>query len=185
MTNNMQRVGQFVGYTSTGQEVYEYNPPVLLPDPAIEIFRAHKDAKLPAKGTPDSAAWDLYSIDAGEIYPGETKIFSTGLILRPPAGYHIKVWGRSGFGMKYGVGIPHGVGTVDYDFAGPDDVMRVVLHRTCSATIHKEFYDPLKIEVGERIAQMTVEKTNIFTFKELDHPPKELSRGGWGSTGRK
>lgn len=156
----------------------------LTPGP-IELYRANPLAKLPTKGTTDSAAWDLYSIDAAEIYPGETKVFSTGLIIRPPLGYHIKVWARSGFGMKYGVGIPHGVGTVDYDFAGPDDIMRVVLHRTCSEGFNREFYNPLPIAIGDRIAQMTVEKTNNFEFKELDHPPKEISRGGFGSTGRK
>ncbi len=163
------------------QPIYNY---VAVPQ-AIEIFRTDSKAKLPTKGTPDSAAWDLYSIEAGEIYPGETKIFSTGLIIRPPAGYHTLIWARSGFGKNYGVGIPHGVGIVDYDFAGPDDIMRVVLHRTCSAGYQRNFYNPLKIDVGDRIAQMTFEKTNTFEFKELDHPPKELSRGGFGSTGCK
>lgn len=152
----------------------------------IKIYRADPKAKIPSKGTPESAAWDLYSIEEAEIYPGDTKSLSTGLIISPPAGYHIKVWGRSGFGLKYSVGIPHGVGVVDADFCGPDDVMRVILHRTCAAGIsNREHNKPLKIEIGDRIAQMTIEKTNECSFLEINEPPRNYSRGGFGSTGRK
>lgn len=152
----------------------------------LQIFRAHPAAKLPTKGTPESAAWDLYTVEAGELYAEDTKGFSTGLIMRPPEGYHIKVWGRSGWGLRYGIGIPHGMGLVDRDFCGPDDVMKVVLHRSCgNGSTHKEHFKPLPIEVGDRIAQMTIEKTNIFDFVEIKQPPRQESRGGFGSTGVK
>jgi dUTP pyrophosphatase len=151
----------------------------------FQVFRADPKAKLPFKATIGSAGHDLYTVDAGTLYPGETKIFSLGLIIRPPVGYHTKIWGRSGWGSKYGVGIPHAMGLVDRDFCGPDDVMKVVLHRACMNGHSKDYLKPLTIEVGDRIAQMTIEPTIYFEMKELDTPPSTISRGGWGSTGIK
>src|SRR6185503_9896925 len=113
------------------------------------------------RGSTEAAGWDLYSIDQGELWPEDTRAFSTGLIVRPPEGYHIRVYARSGWGLKYGVGIPHGIGIVDRDFCGPDDIMKIVLHRTCGAgRASRDHAKPLIIEKGDRIAQMLLEKTN-------------------------
>lgn len=152
----------------------------------FQIYRTCPEAKLPLRATAESAGYDLYTIEAGQLYPGETKVFSCGLIVRPPKGYHIKIWGRSGWGVKYGVGIPHGVGLVDRDYCGPEDIMKVVLHRACMNGHSKDYMKPLNIEVGDRIAQMTFEKT-IFAedMIELDHPPSDKSRQGFGSSGIK
>jgi dUTP pyrophosphatase len=153
----------------------------------FQVFRVHENAKLPFRATQESAAYDLYSIEADKLYPGETKVFSTGLIVKPPAGYHIKVWGRSGWGLKFGVGIPHGMGLVDRDYCGPDDIMKVVLHRACTNGYNKEYQKPLEINIGDRIAQMTIEKTHTFDYSmcEIDSPPSNKSRGGFGSSGVK
>lgn len=155
-------------------------------DYECQIFRTHSEAKLPKRATAESAGYDLYTIEAGQLYPGETKVFSCGIIIRPPLGYHIKIWGRSGWGVKYGVGIPHGVGLVDRDYCGPDDIMKVVLHRACMNGHNKDYMKPLNIEVGDRIAQMTFEQT-LFAHSiiELDHAPSNNSRNGFGSSGIK
>src|SRR5579863_7362919 len=122
--------------------------------PELQIYRAHPNAKLPVKATEESAGYDLYTIEGGTLLPGESLILSLGLIMRPPTGFHIKVWGRSGWGMKYGVGIPHGMGLVDRDYCGPNDIMKVVLHRalTNNPDINQ---NQLIIDQGDRIAQMT------------------------------
>jgi dUTP pyrophosphatase len=154
-------------------------------DHQFAIFRTDPKAKMPTRGTAESAGYDLYSIESGVLYPGETKIFSVGLIIKPPFGYHVKIWGRSGFGSKYGVGIPHAMGLIDRDFCGPDDVMKIVLHRACMNGHNKDYLKPLEISVGDRIAQMTIEKTIDFNMIEVDNPPSNISRGGFGSTGVK
>lgn len=152
-----------------------------------QVFKQHPDAKLPFCATAESAGYDVYTVDSGELYPGETKIFSLGLIIRPPAGFHIKILGRSGWGFKYGVGIPHGIGLVDRDYCGPDDVMKVVLHRACTnGHKDKDYHKPLVIKTGDRIAQMIFEPTVIIDDMVLvDKPPGIKSRNGFGSTGVK
>lgn len=153
-------------------------------DISTEIFLAHPNAKLPIRATEEAAAFDIYTVDSAELYPEDTKAFSTGLIIRPPAGYHIKIWGRSGWGFKYGVGIPHGMGLIDRDFCGADDVIKVILHRTCGNGMNaREHVKPLIINSGDRIAQMTFEKTNIFPFRQVDQAPGFTTRGGFGSSG--
>lgn len=154
-------------------------------DYKIKVFKTHKDAKLPYRASSEAAAYDIYSVDEGTLYPGETKHFSSGLIVQPPPGYHIKIWGRSGWGRKYGVGIPHGMGLIDRDYAGPGDTIGVVLHRACMNGYDKSYQEPLKINVGDRIAQMTIEKTEWFDFIEVNEPPNASARGGFGSTGIK
>jgi dUTP pyrophosphatase len=151
----------------------------------VQVWRAHADAKLPYKATLDSAGYDLYSIDEGTLYWGETKTFSTGLIMRPPPGYHIRVYGRSGWGRKFGIGIPHGLGIVDRDYCGPNDIVQVVLRRCSASNIQPDAKGPLVIHKGDRIAQMTIEKTNDIEFDIIEHPPAATSRGGFGSSGYK
>lgn len=158
---------------------------VEVPCNKLRIYKAHQDAKLPFRATPEAAAMDVYSVEHSVLYPGDTKIFSIGLIMQPPAGYHIKLWGRSGWGAKYGVGIPHGMGLIDRDYCGPEDIIKVVLHRPSTNGHIRSAYAPLEINVGDRIAQMTVEKTNIFELQEVDCAPKENSRHGFGSSGIK
>ncbi len=151
----------------------------------VEVYFQHPDAKLPYQPDEYAAAYDLYSIDEGILYFGETKTFSTGLIMRPPEGYHIRLYGRSGWGKKYGIGIPHGIGIIDYNFAGPKDIIQVVLRRSSSTNMKPESREPLHINKGDRIAQMTIEKTNRIQFSKIDHPPSDLTRGGFGHSGVK
>lgn len=162
-------------YTNHELDLREFN---------FQIFRTDPAAKIPTRATKESAGYDLYSIEGGELRPGETKIFSLGIIVRPPKGYHVRVWGRSGNGSKYNVGIPHGMGLVDRDYCGPNDIMKVVLHRAFN---HGFAYprDKFEVKPGDRIAQMTIEPTVFCVLHELDHPPATTSRGGFGSTGTK
>src|SRR3990167_7399355 len=74
----------------------------------VKIYKCHPDAKIPVRATPESAAWDIHTIDNDIIfYPGNVKVLRTGLIIQPPSGYHFKMYPRSGWGRKYEVGIPH------------------------------------------------------------------------------
>ncbi len=155
-----------------------------------KIFKTSPLAKMPFKATPESVAYDIYSIEDGTLSPGETKFFSTGLVIQPPPGYYIKVCARSGWGKNFGVGIPHGMGIIDPDYCGPTDVIGVVLHRalTNSSPLGNSVKDndfSLKISKGDRIAQIIFEKVNTVGFIEVPEAPKKESRNGFGSSGVK
>ena len=42
-----------------------------------------------------------------------------------------------------------------------------------------------KFEQGDRVAQLIFRQTILMNFTEVDHAPKDISRGGFGSTGTK
>ncbi len=149
----------------------------------VKLYKAHALAMVPHRATKQAAAWDLYSVDEGVLYHGETKVFSTGWVMQPPPGYHIKLWARSGLGRKYGVGLPHGTGIVDRDYCGPEDVVKLILRRCTSTDFTGVSKEPLVIKAGDRVAQMTVERTSVIDFDIIDTPPSITSRGGFGGTG--
>lgn len=145
------------------------------------IYKCHPYAKLPQQATSGSVGWDIYTIDSANIWPGTQAILRTGLIVQPPAGFHFRVYARSGFGMKYNVGIPHGCGIIDSDYCGTEDELKVVLFRPWYTTKQ----EPLEINQGDRVAQLILEKTFDLKWNTLDKPPINQSRSGFGSTGTK
>jgi hypothetical protein len=48
----------------------------------LKVKKLHPDAKIPMQGSPNSAGFDLYSIEDYELLPGETHAFGTGLPLK-------------------------------------------------------------------------------------------------------
>lgn len=158
--------------------------------------------RLPERATNNSACWDLYAAEKAILYPGKLEYISTGLILKAPPGYHIKIFARSGLGTKYGITLPHSVGIIDQDYCGPTDIVKVPLymlvgeHHRDNNTVHTAagvYYshdvpdsynrDKFIINIGDRIAQMSLEKTSDFNIKLITQDQLQNNRGGFGSTG--
>lgn len=151
----------------------------------VKVYKADPRAIMPVRASLESAAYDIHTIEGGTMAFGETKIFSTGLIMQPPEGYHIRLYARSGWGSKFNIGIPHGMGIVDRDYCGPDDVIKVVLRRAYPSSALNPEKNPERIVIdpGDRIAQITIEKTFTMNFVTIDNPPRNVSRGGFGHSG--
>ena len=151
------------------------------------IYRIHPAAKLPTKATSGSAGYDLYSIENYQLHIGRTIKVRTGLVIKPPPGYFSSIRGRSSLGSKYGIGIPHGLGTIDSDFSGSQDELIVILHRLIDEEKWgKELIPPYVIKAGDRVAQLLFECHQDILLEE-DSPEELLngtSRGGLGSSGR-
>jgi dUTP pyrophosphatase len=70
--------------------------------------------------------------------------------------------------------VANGVGVVDPDYSGPDDeVMIQLLNFTDS---------PVAVNRGDRLAQGIVLPAPRITWNEVSKP-REVTRGGFGSTG--
>ena len=65
------------------------------------------------------------------------------------------------------------MGLIDSNYCGDNDEWRAVFYATRDGVLR----------VGERVVQMTVEKTNKFDLVEVEHLGNE-DRGGYGSTGK-
>ncbi len=132
-------------------------------------FNAH----VPTKGSEHSAGYDLYSCCNGLVYPQERMLIKTGIVLEIPEGFYGRIAPRSGLALKNGIDVMAGV--IDSDYRGE---IGVILYNTDKNT-------PFHIKIGDRIAQLIIEKYYTFDLQEEQIiNSTERGSGGFGSTGK-
>ena len=141
-----------------------------IPEPTIDC-QLQPGAQLPQRAHPSDAGADLFSNEHCEIYPGEQKLVDTGVAVKIPRGFAGFIYNRSSQGKK-GITIPHSVGVIDSDYRGN---LKVLLKNIGE--------DPYKIEPGDRIAQLVVQRVELPTFRDAWNDTQR-GTGGFGSTGQ-
>lgn len=130
-------------------------------------------------GFPRIAAWDVgdwIDLRAGEtvqLRAGDYKRLSLGVAMELPEGYEAIVAPRSSTFEKYGCIPVNGIGIIDHNYCGNEDVWCLPVYATKTAKINK----------GDRIAQFRIQKNQpVIDFDEVDDL-KNPNRHGFGSTG--
>jgi dUTP pyrophosphatase len=142
---------------------------------AIDVRLKMIDAKLsiPAYAHPGDAGADLLSAEAVELPPGGRALVRTGVAIALPAGYVGLVHPRSGLAARLGVTVLNAPGTVDAGYRG-EILVNLINHDR----------RPVKIERGDRIAQLLVQKVERARFLPVDSLEETVrGTGGHGSTG--
>jgi dUTP pyrophosphatase len=123
------------------------------------------------RGSVQAAGWDLYSIEAAEILPGQHKLIDTGISMEFPSGVYGRVAPQSGLALKHGISI--GAGVIDPDYSGNIQVL-----------IMNQGERPVNLAKGDRIAQLIPERYFTGSLREVDQV-MDTARGsqGFGSTG--
>lgn len=149
------------------------DPVMKLSGPALKIKRLSPDAIVPQYQTAGAACFDIHSINADAIAPGEQTTFRIGLAFEVPPGFFMAVFSRSGQGFKHGVCLANGTGIIDADFRG--ELM---------VSLRNNGEDYYSVQPGDRIAQATLIAINRWQLLEVDEL-SETVRGanGGGSTG--
>jgi dUTP pyrophosphatase len=149
----------------------------------IEVRRedwADPDVALPDYATSGAAGADLRAnLRAGDrphgllLKPGARLLVPTGLCVAIPEGHEIQIRARSGLALRYGVGLPNGIGTIDSDYRGPLGVLLMNSGATA-----------FRIRHGARIAQAVVAQVTAARFLTVA-ALAGTARGadGFGSTG--
>lgn len=134
-------------------------------------------AKIPTKGSPGAAGFDLYAdladIDPLKVTltPGSRTVIDTGCAFSIPSGWYGRVAPRSGLAMK---GIQVLAGVIDSDYRGP---VKVILLNSGT--------EDVTFSHGDRIAQLILENCGAWHISEVDTlPTTERGAGGFGSTGK-
>lgn len=145
----------------------------------IKFKKLVPEAKLPTKGKPGDAAYDLYCVEKIGLMPGQTIKVRTGLQLAymtPEDGddvLFLQIEGRSGMASNgiYPIG-----GIVDGSYRGE---IQVILHNG------NQFDQKYWLFPGDRIAQFIVRRTPKNVEITESEEVTETSRGstGFGSTG--
>jgi dUTP pyrophosphatase len=129
---------------------------------------------LPSYGTSEAAGFDLAAAHDCVVAPRQIALIRTGLVIEVPTGFFLGIFARSSTPLKRGLIVANGVGVLDPDYSGPnDEVMIQVMNVTES---------DVKISRGDRLAQGIVLPAPRVTWEEVTEI-RELTRGGFGSTG--
>lgn len=136
---------------------------------SVDARLLDSNAKLPERAHPTDAGADLFSTETFRLLPGESKLVSTGVGVKIPAGYGGLVLNRSSQRVN---GITSlGTGLIDSDYRGELKVFLVNQGDT-----------EYKVVAGEtKIAQLVLVPVLLPVFVDSWNDT-ERSNGGFGST---
>lgn len=137
----------------------------------LHVKRLSETAIIPTRGSKYAAGYDLYANENTFIPSWSRAIVSTGIAISFPDGHYARVASRSGLSVKNNLEV--GAGVIDLDYRGE---LKVVI-RNHSDT-------PFPIKMGDRIAQLIIEKIITPDVTEVNELTDTV-RGnlGFGSTG--
>jgi dUTP pyrophosphatase len=143
-------------------------PPAPVPVPTC----VGEGGSLPEYSSTGAAGADLRASEAVTIASGGRAAVPTAVRLQIPPGHVGLVWPRSGLAVRHGIDTLAGV--IDSDYRGE---VRVVLVN------HGD--EPFRIERGDRIAQLLVQRVERATFTAVPSiDDTDRGEGGFGSSGR-
>jgi len=126
---------------------------------------------MPTKGTPGSAAWDLYAAEEAFVEAYQTAVVCTGLKVAIPEDFAGLIWPRSGMSTKQGISTTAGL--IDPDYRG---LLKVAL-------VNRTDRD-YRVAIGDRIAQLLIVRAPLMDIQEVNRLDDPNTRhGGFGSTG--
>lgn len=141
--------------------------------PAVLEVKVDGQGALPDYASAGAAGADLRASAAVTLAPGARAAVPTGLVLELGPGLVGLVWPRSGLAVRHGIDTLAGV--IDSDYRGE---VKVVLVNHGDQVV--------EIAVGDRIAQLLIQRVERVRFSSAAAPLATTSRGagGFGSTGR-
>ncbi|KAI2780758.1 dUTPase-like protein [Daldinia loculata] len=172
-TSNTTTTAETMSSNTTNTTTTTTLPPVpnLNQSPPLLIKKLSPAAKLPTRGSPFSAGYDLYAARPTTIPSRGKALVDTDIAIAVPAGTYGRIAPRSGLAAKHF--IDTGAGVIDADYRGQ---VKVLLFNHSDADF--------AVAEGDRVAQLVVER--IYTPEVLEVQELEESvrgAGGFGSTG--
>ena len=136
----------------------------------LKIKKLSKNATIPKRATSESVGYDLYSANSKTVPPKDKILIHTDIALKIPPGHYGRIAPRSSLALKNFIDI--GAGVIDPDYRGNVGVV-----------IFNHSNVPFEIKIGDRIAQLILEKCSIPDIKCVENLNSTERNGGFGSTG--
>ena len=131
-------------------------------------------AVVPENAYQGDAGYDLCATEAVTLKPFERVLIPTGLAVQIPEGYAGFVLPRSGMALKQGLSLVNAPGLIDSNYRGELKAIAINLDPS----------NEIKVEVGDRIAQLVIMKVENVHFHQVDQlDNSERGEGGFGSSG--
>jgi dUTP pyrophosphatase len=148
--------------------------------PALTVELTLNDASraagidAPFYAQPGDAGADLRTTERFYLAPGERHIAKTGISIALPEGFAAFIHPRSGLAAKHGITVVNSPGTIDAGYRG--EIMAILLNTDKD--------QGMQFEVGDRIAQMVIQRVETARFSLVETLPASVrGEGGLGSTG--
>jgi dUTP pyrophosphatase len=143
--------------------------------PRVDIVVLRPEAQVPQYAHPGDGGCDLVACEEVELAPaGGRAAVGCGIAIAIPEGYAGFVLPRSGLAIRAGVTCLNAPGLVDAGYRGE---LRVVL-------VNSDPREPFVVHVGDRIAQLVIQRVEHAAFEETETlPATARGVGGFGSTG--
>jgi dUTP pyrophosphatase len=140
----------------------------------LPFHRLRDEAELPQAQHSGDAGLDLRSAVDVIVEPGERVMIPTGVAVAIPAGHAGLVLPRSGLAAKHGRTMANAPGLIDAGYRG----------EVICAAVNLDRETPVKVRVGDRIAQLVVVALPDLQPTWADElPDSTRGAGGFGSTG--
>jgi len=140
----------------------------------LRIRRLDSGLPLPVRAHAADAGIDLHAAEDCDLTPGHRVLMPTGVAIALPVGYVGLVHPRSGLAARAGLSIVNAPGTVDAGYRGEIKVNLINLDPA----------EPVRIARGDRIAQLLVQRVELWDVVEVDDLDEtDRGDGGHGSTG--
>lgn len=148
--------------------------PPLMTGVEVLLATTSPDVPVPTYAHPGDAGADLTTRVAVTLAPGERATLPTGVRVALPDGYVALVHPRSGLAARHGVTVVNAPGTVDAGYRGEIAV----------TVLNTDAHQPVSFEVGDRIAQLVIQRVERAVFIPVTQlPGSHRGEGGFGSTG--
>jgi dUTP pyrophosphatase len=143
----------------------------------IEIRRIRPGVNqldLPAYMTEGAAGMDICADIEHDrtLAPLERALIPAGLAIALPPGFEAQIRPRSGLALRQGLTMINSPGTIDSDYRGEIQLIAINLGS-----------EPIVIQRGQRIAQMTIQRVVRAQWVEVEELPSSAREsGGFGHT---
>mmetsp|Transcript_38904 Transcript_38904/g.81769 ORF Transcript_38904/g.81769 Transcript_38904/m.81769 type:complete len:181 (-) Transcript_38904:199-741(-) len=139
----------------------------------LQVKFLSEHAKMPTRGSPQSAGFDLSSAENTVVPAGGRAVVKTDLSIACPEGTYARIAPRSGLAVKKMIDC--GAGVVDADYRGNVGVVLFNFGPT-----------DFTVQVGDRIAQLILERISMVPAVKVEELTEtQRGEGGFGSTGVK
>ncbi len=142
----------------------------------IPVVVLDPDLPMPSYARAGDAGADLVARNSAVVEAGGGRaLVPTGIRVAIPEGFAGFVQPRSGLALRHGITLANSPGLID---SGYRDELAVIV-------INTDPKDDFKINRGDRIAQLVIQRVENASFTPVDElPESERGLGGFGHTGR-
>ena len=142
-------------------------------DQKVRVKKLSPTARVPNRGSDKAAGHDLYANEGTEIPAREQAVIGTGIAIGLPYNTYRRIAPRSGLAVKHR--LMTNAGVIDADYRGEIKVVLV-----------NQGNQPYRVEKGDRIAQLIIEKINNKELQEVTElDDTERNTKGFGSSNNK